>query len=254
MSNSPIRGTVILTFDDDGTRRRFVAMSEASLNIKTGMLSAASPDAYGWEYGIPALKSWSISCSLFHVVEGSTLRRPEAQRRLDRMAHDSARLTVTFETPYGATYTGDAYVTDQGITGSVSGSSQASYSLQGAGPLTLTETEFTCGLESFAGSNEAAENTHYIGTTAGWVHMPWYGGSSIPDLFEILYDGAVVATTEVPVIEHGTLSFYYSAEIGSPRTCVVRITPSPDPDTFWSYILRCPVASETYTGPLAPLP
>jgi hypothetical protein len=248
MSNNPIRGTVILTFDDDGTRRRFVAMSEASLNIKTGMLSAASPDAYGWEYGIPALKSWSISCSLFHVVEGSTLRRPEAQRRLDRMAHDSTRLSLTFETAYGATYTGEAYVTDHGITGSVSGSSQASYSLQGAGPLTLDETQFTCGLTTVAGTNQPVENTHYIGTAPGWVHMPYYGGSSIPDLFEILYDGDVVATTEVAVTGHGVISFYYDATVGDPRVCVVRVTPDASPSTIWRYSLRCPSLNDTYTG------
>ena len=96
-----------------------------------------------------------------------------------------------------------------------------------------------CAQHSSNGKNEIAVDYYELGQRSGKVTV-FYSMATIPDMMEIYYDGALVATTNDAVKGEGSLSWDYVYQRGKPTHFVVKMVPSTDENTVWSYELSCP--------------
>lgn len=97
-----------------------------------------------------------------------------------------------------------------------------------------------CGVETVAGTDTPSYVNHGLGADPGWVRISYNMGTTIPDQLDCYYKGALVATTGEKVVGTGELFWFYDPQPGDPSTCLVVITPTPDPFTVWNYTVHCP--------------
>ena len=90
-----------------------------------------------------------------------------------------------------------------------------------------------CGTQVQSGGAGITITRHYASGMG--VIVLSYAAQEQPDLFEILVDGVLVATTVDPVSYYGTIQFYYNGT----GNITVRVTGTGT--TQWSYTLACPI-------------
>lgn len=105
-------------------------------------------------------------------------------------------------------------------------------------PTTLPPGLYECGEAVSSGGQGDTVNVHSLGGTAGGVVLE-YEAFVNPDGFELIYQGAVVATTGGLVSGAGTLSWYYPATAGASQFLTVHVF-APNEGTGWEYTLNCP--------------
>jgi hypothetical protein len=88
------------------------------------------------------------------------------------------------------------------------------------------------------GTNRGQEYTHWLGDSPGRVVIR-YDMRRIPDQMEVYYDNVLVDSTPGLVSQNGALEFYYKAQPGKPKYCIVRMY-APQNETFWEYLVSCP--------------
>ena len=92
-----------------------------------------------------------------------------------------------------------------------------------------------CNTATNSGGEGVTRTVHQLGRSSGTFTFS-YEAYSIPDQFEIYYDGLRIYTTPGPVSGNGTRVITYS---GTAREITVVVTgPS---GTAWDYIVNCPV-------------
>lgn len=96
----------------------------------------------------------------------------------------------------------------------------------------------TATVQAVAGGEGVDERAYQMGGSPGVVRLD-YNAYDVPDQFEILYDGAVVATTVDPVAGTGSLSFDYNPAGGGPTAVTIRVTATIG-GTGWDYVLYYP--------------
>lgn len=95
-----------------------------------------------------------------------------------------------------------------------------------------------CNAEVNSGGHGFTSTKHDLGNRSGMVVIS-YHAQTIPDKFEVIYNGQKVASTNDFVSRQGQLSFRYEAGQGKPNFCIVQVT-GPDESTAWDYVVNCP--------------
>jgi hypothetical protein len=96
-----------------------------------------------------------------------------------------------------------------------------------------------CTTHSSNGKNEIAIDYYDLGDRSGTVTVA-YDMAKIPDMMELYYDGEMVATTGDLVSGEGQLSWNYIFSPSRPTFFMVKMVPSQNENTVWSYNLYCP--------------
>lgn len=86
----------------------------------------------------------------------------------------------------------------------------------------------------------------WLGAIPGWVRLD-YEAYDVPDQFQLIYDGQVVADTGGLVAGAGSLYWYYPAEDGKPTTIDVRVY-APNSGTAWNYTFYGPDPDDAPPG------
>jgi len=98
-----------------------------------------------------------------------------------------------------------------------------------------TQPPQPCNLQTTSGGEGVTTTVHELGATSGTFDFT-YDAFSIPDQFDISYEGNVVFTTGGPVSGSATVPVTYGP--GSATSVTVVVTgPS---GTAWEYIVGCP--------------
>lgn len=92
-----------------------------------------------------------------------------------------------------------------------------------------------CNATTQAGGQGVTTTVHELGSNSGTFEF-FYDAYSIPDAFEIKYEGNVIYTTNGPVSGTNTVQVPYS---GASSQVSVTVT-GPDSGTAWEYEVRCP--------------
>lgn len=95
-----------------------------------------------------------------------------------------------------------------------------------------------CNQTSSSGGSGVTTNTHYIGQGSGTVTINC-DAYSVPDGFEAIYNGNVVATTGGLISGKATLSFFHNFATTGKDTFQMRVTGSSS-GTSWVYTVNCP--------------
>ena len=97
-------------------------------------------------------------------------------------------------------------------------------------------------VERIAETASGGQGDHYftyeIGSFAGWVRLD-YNAYDVPDQFQLIYNGQVVADTGGTVSGAGSLYWYYPANEGDPTTITVHVY-APIQSTAWVYTFYGP--------------
>lgn len=93
-----------------------------------------------------------------------------------------------------------------------------------------------CGIATNSGGSGVTTTAHELGLTPGLVTVV-YNAYSIPDQFDIFYNGALVGSTGGMVSGSGTLSFNYPA---NPSTKIQVTATGQNSSTAWKYTVNCP--------------
>jgi hypothetical protein len=96
-----------------------------------------------------------------------------------------------------------------------------------------------CTTHSSTGKNEIAIDYYALGDRSGTVTIA-YDMAKIPDMMELYYDGEMVATTGDLVSGEGRLSWNYIFTPTKPTYFMIKMVPSQNENTVWSYDLYCP--------------
>lgn len=238
MATTGILGTLFLYLDDGEGSQHIASLLAATLSAQTEMLKALHPEAFGWDYFIPGMQSWRADASAMQLVDTVTIQRETYLYKLEQFALAKTPLAVVFESPTGAQYISQAYIDNFQLGGGFEEGYRGSFGLTGITELELIEPGNPCGVTLFSGGEGDITNTHYLGTTPGWVKMD-YEMYTVQDQAQLIYDGEVVADTGGVVAGQGSLYFNYPATPGEPRSIGVRVF-APTPGTQWNYVLRCP--------------
>ena len=117
------------------------------------------------------------------------------------------------------------------LSGSASG---IDLELGGTAHVTITLIE-ACGTTTSSGGEGVTVNEHNMGVTSGTFQFGW-DAFSVPDRFEVLYEGAVLFDTTL-ISGAGTTSITFD---GASTTISVRVTGEIGSGTAWDYSLDCP--------------
>lgn len=114
-----------------------------------------------------------------------------------------------------------------------------------------------CGEESQSGGSGVTEISYVLGSQPGIVTLS-YDSFSVPDMFELIYKGQVVATTYGLVSGAGVLSFHYNPPTdpcfatAEDYMVTVRATGNSS-NTGWVCTLNCPGVSPSTGGTTQPV-
>ena len=103
---------------------------------------------------------------------------------------------------------------------------------------TKIDNTINCDATVNSGGQGETKTQHELGKSSGNVVIE-YDMKQLPDEINVYYDNVVVATSSGLVSDTNTLQFKYTAKVGKPTYCIVKIT-APYDNTEWSYLLNCP--------------
>lgn len=238
MSTKGIIGTLFLYFDDGDGPYHVASLLSAILSVQTEMKPALHPEAYGWTFFIAGQQGWQLDGEVLQLVDVTTLQREEYLYKIEQLALAKTPINVVFESPTGAQYSSRAYIDQFEIGNGFEDGFRGGFGMVGIDELVLVENENPCGVTLVSGGVGDTTNTHYLGTTPGWVRLD-YEMYTVQDQAQLIYDGEIIDDTGGVVSGQGSLYFFYLATPGKPRSIDVRIF-APDPITQWNYVLRCP--------------
>ncbi|HLH26975.1 MAG TPA: hypothetical protein VK066_31000 [Chloroflexota bacterium] len=101
---------------------------------------------------------------------------------------------------------------------------------------TPTATPVPCGIQTTSGSATVTRTTHDLGVSSGTFRFT-YQAFTIPDQFDIYYEGALIYTTGGPVSNGNTVDVAFGP--GASTTVDVVVTKS-TPQSGWNYTVSCP--------------
>lgn len=100
-----------------------------------------------------------------------------------------------------------------------------------------TPPPVACNNSSNSGGQGVTTTVHELGQASGTFSFT-YQAFSVPDRFDVIYEGAVIYTTGQPVSGGATVPITYSG--ASTQVTVVVTGPS---GTAWNYLVACPGTS-----------
>lgn len=94
-----------------------------------------------------------------------------------------------------------------------------------------------CSVATKSGGQGVTTTVHAMGRTSGTFTFS-YNAFSIPDQFDVSYEGKIIYTTGAPVSGSNTVSITYA---GASTNITVVVT-GPQSGTQWEYTVNCPTA------------
>ena len=95
-----------------------------------------------------------------------------------------------------------------------------------------------CNATVQSGGQGFTRTQHNIGSRSGVVEII-YDAMTIPDEFNVFYDGQLVASSSGLVSGQGSFRWNYNAQPGKPDYCIVEVS-APQNNTEWEYLVNCP--------------
>lgn len=108
--------------------------SGASLNRETNIMEVTSKDANGWAENLAGVKSWSIDCEGYVVVDSPSYTA------MEDAWEEGTEIEVEIRVPNGKTYKGSALIADFPLEAPQDDAFTFSLSLTGTGALERTDT------------------------------------------------------------------------------------------------------------------
>ncbi len=100
---------------------------------------------------------------------------------------------------------------------------------------TTTLPPAACGVATQSGGEGVTRTTHELGSTSGTFRFT-YAAYSIPDQFDIYYEGTLIYTTGGPVSGFGDVMVSY----GPGTSTVIEVVVTGPSGTVWDYTVYCP--------------